>query len=171
VIAAVVALSLLCLGNLVITVTVVRRLNEHTTALDRLEGAPPEVIRPAGATVDDFAATAHDGTVVARDLLAVPALVGFFSPGCGPCHERLPEFVARARRAPAGRTLAVVVGADSDMVERLAEVAAVVVEQPGGPLVDAFGVRGFPAFALIGEHGRIEASGIEPAALPLLVAV
>jgi hypothetical protein len=172
--AVVVALSLLGLGNLVITVTVVRRLNEHTGVLDRLAGEPPLVTRPVGATVDEFAAVATDGTAVASGRLAPPTLVGFFSPGCGPCHERLPEFVARARRVPAGRALAVVAGAGNaaaELVTELAGAATVVLEPPDGPVARAFGVRGFPAFALLGDGGRIEATGTELTALPVLVAV
>jgi hypothetical protein len=169
--ATVIALSLLCLGNLILTVGVVRRLREHTAILDTLAGEPPEVMRPAGAVVDDFAATAGDGTPVARDLLTGQTLVGFFTPGCGPCQEKLPEFLARAGKAPGGRSLAVVVDANGGgaMAERLADVALVVVERSGGPVATAFGVRAFPAFALVGPEGRIEASG-DLAAIPVVVA-
>ncbi len=174
-----IALSLLCLGHLALTIVLVRRLNEHTVVLDRIAGAPPEVMRPTGEVVDDFAATACDGTPVASDLLAAPAVVGFFSPGCGPCKERLPEFVARLRHAPASRALAVVVGVEGDnstdretdmMVSSLSEVALVVAEPPGGPVAKAFGVRGFPAFGLIGDGGRIVASGTDLASIPVIVA-
>ncbi len=137
-------------------------------------------IRAAGEVADDFAVTAVDGTPVALDLLATPTIVGFFSPGCGPCKERLPEFVTRVRHAPAGRALAVVVtakvdtnsGTDSEaemMVSRLSEVALVVVEPTGGPVAKALGVRGFPAFGLIGDGGRVEASGVDLASIPVLV--
>jgi hypothetical protein len=171
--AAVIALSLLGLGNLLLTAGIVRRLKEHTTLLDRLAGPPPELMRPAGSAIGDFAVTAVDGTPVAADLLVPPTIVGFFSPGCGPCHERLPEFAGRVRRAPVGRALAVVVGeaADSaEMVATLGEVALVVNEPVGGPVAKAFGVRGFPAFGLVGEDGRIEASGNDLGSIPMLVA-
>ena len=147
-IVAVAVLSLLCLGNLLLTLGLARRINEQE---------PPAVLLPPGSVVDV--------------ALEPPTLVGFFSPGCGPCQERLPDFVARARRAPAGRTLAVVVGDAADtMVASLTGAASVVVEPRGGTLATAFGVRGFPAFALVGEHGRIEASGTDLASIPQLVA-
>jgi hypothetical protein len=171
--AALIALSLFCLCHLVLTLGLVRRMREHSEVLDRVAGPPPLVMRPAGEVVDDFAATACDGTPVATDLLATPAVVGFFSPGCGPCQERLPEFVARVRHAPVGRALAVVVGAQGEtdaMVSRLSEVAVVVTEPKGGPVAEAFGVRAFPAFGLIGEGGRIEASGTDLESIPVLVA-
>ena len=146
-IVAVVALSLLCLGNLLLTLGLARRIREE----------PPAVLLPPGALVDV--------------PLDPPTLVGFFSPGCGPCQERLPDFVARARKAPAGRTLAVVVGDDGDaMVEQLTGVADVIVEARGGALATAFGVKGFPAFALVGDGGRIEASGTDLTSMPHLVA-
>ncbi|GAA0900336.1 hypothetical protein GCM10009557_76450 [Virgisporangium ochraceum] len=154
-IVAITMLTLLCLLNLLLTLGLARRI--------RVE--PPAVVLPPGSRVDP----AFDP----------PTLVGFFSPGCGPCHERLPEFVARARRAPAGRTVAVVDGdggsADDmsadDMVAALGDAVSTVVEPPGGELSTAFGVRGFPAFALVGDGGRIEASGTNLAAIPHLVAV
>lgn len=148
-IVAIVMLTLLGLLNLLLTLGLARRIREE----------PPAVMLPPGARVDT--------------TFEPPTLVGFFSPGCGPCHERLPEFVARARRAPAGRTVAVVVGdgerAD-DMVTTLGGAVSTVVEPGGGTLSTAFGVKGFPAFALVGDGGRIEASGTDLAAIPHLVA-
>jgi thiol-disulfide isomerase/thioredoxin len=177
VVVAVVMLSLLCLLNLLLTVGVVRRLKEHTTALEMLAGPLGEVMQPAGGSVADYAATTVDGTAVGRELLLGPTLVGFFSPGCGPCRERLPEFVARAAQAPAGRVLAVVVqraGAPAEegqaMVADLAGAAPVVVEPPGGSLSTSFGVRGFPAFGLLEPSGQLVASGTELSAIPILVA-
>jgi hypothetical protein len=176
----VLVLSLLCLVNLLFSAAVVRRLREHTTILDTLAGEPPAVARPAGATVDAFTATAADGTAVGRDRLAGLTLVGFFSPGCGPCHERLPEFLGRAREMPGGRdrVLAVVVGdpdrtddrAD-DMVAALAPDAVVVVEQRATGLARAFGVRGYPAFALVDADGVVRASGTDLRSIPIPVAV
>jgi hypothetical protein len=172
-IAAVILLSLLGLGNLALTAGLVRRLREHATALDALAGTPPAVMAPVGEVVDAFAATAQDGTPIAWEHLRAPTLVGFFSPGCGPCHTQLPEFIARARRAPGGRTLAVVVDTRGDcqaMAASLAEAALVVVEQPGGALATAFRVTGFPAFGIVAESGRIEACGTDLASIPVLVA-
>lgn len=174
--AAVAVLTLLCLGNVLLTFGVIRRLNEHTAILDDLAGEPPAVLRPAGEVVGDFAATARDGTPVTPDLLGPPTFVAFLTPGCGPCQQRLPDIVTRARRAPAGRTLAVVVtpsfegdAAAQALADQLGGVATLVVESPRGPLSTAFGVTGFPAFALVVE-GRIEASGVDPASIPRLVA-
>jgi hypothetical protein len=172
----VVVLGLFSLVNLLFTAGVVRRLREHTTILDALAGEPPVVTRPVGTAVDAFTTTAVDGTAVARDRLAGLTLVGFLSPRCGPCHERLPEFLDRAGEMPGGRdrVLAVVVGERDDaseMVATLAAVAVVAVERPGGGLARAFGVTGFPAFALVDADGVVKASGTDFRAIPIPVAV
>lgn len=146
---AVVMLSVLCLVNLLLTLGLARRIRAEL----------PPVVLPPGSLVDA--------------ALDPPTLVGFFSPGCGPCHESLPEFVARAGRAPAGRTLAVIVGGGEradEMVAALTDVASTVEEPRGGTLATAFAVKGFPAFALVGDDGRIEASGSDLASIPRLVA-
>jgi hypothetical protein len=165
------ALSLLCLGNLLLTVGVVRRLKEHGSVLDTLTEDPQGALLPAGAVADDFAVSATDGTLITQDLIAAPTLIGFFSPTCGGCHEQLPDFVTRARRAPAGRTVAVVVdsGPTDPMVARLTGASLVVVEPPGGVLARAFGVHGYPAFALVGEGARIEVASTNLSAVPVLV--
>ena len=173
---AVVALSLLCLGNLILTVGMLRRLREHTAALDRLAGDPPAVMRPPGTVIEDFTASTVDGTSLGRDRLDARTPVGFFSPSCQSCREQLPAFVARAGQAPSGRTLAMVVGsgtAAGDLATDLADRLAghfVVLEPPGGPVATAFDVDGSPAFALVGPGGRIEASGFDLATIPILVA-
>ena len=173
---AVIVLSLLCLGDLILTVGVVRRLREHSSALNHLAGDPPAVLRSPGEVVDDFTASTVNGEPVGRDRLDARTIVGFLSPTCGPCREQLPAFVARARQAPSGRTLAVVVGsgaAADDLATELADRLGdrfVVQEPPGGPVATAFGVDGYPAFALVGPGGRIEAGGFDLATIPVLVA-
>ena len=153
--AAVVLLAVLTLLTLALLLAVVRRLREHETRLAELAagvgaGGMPDVIAPAG----------HPVTGLDAEL---PALVGFFSPGCDACHERLPDF-RKAAAGHAGGTLAVVVADGKDPAPLVAELGgngSVVLEDPGGPLATAFAVRGFPAFAVVGTDGRISASGYE----------
>jgi len=169
---AVILLAALTLLNIAMLTAVVRRLREHETRIAALaEGAavaapPPEIIAPAGHRVEDFTAETVDGRQLDRTSLQSPALVGFFSPSCDSCHERIPDF-RKATGDHDGSALAVVVRDGRDPAELVADLdgsATIVLEEPEGPLATAFGVRGFPAFALLDRDGTIRASGYE---LPL----
>jgi hypothetical protein len=164
--AAVVAVGLVCLLDLVLSVGVIRRLRVHADHLNRLlqVGGPAGGV-PVGETVGAFTATTIDGEAVSRELLAGQTLVGFFSPGCQPCAAQLPRFVdyARASSRRPGRVLAVVDtdGEDGkDYVERLSRVGPVVVEGHDGPLQAAFRVTSFPMLYLVGDGGVVVASGV-----------
>ena len=162
-VAAVVLVGAIATVNLLLTVGVVRRLREHTAELAarRDDPAGPAGL-PVGAPVGEFAATGVSGRPVTRAMLDRPALVGFFSPGCAPCKEKLPDFVAQAARRPGGpdAVLAVVVGDPAEAAESVAAlrpVATVVVEPEDGPLQWAFAIGGFPTFVLV-EDGVVAAS-------------
>lgn len=167
--AAAVLVGLLAAVNLLLTIGVVRRLREHTAELGELRkrGAAGggEVALKVGAPVGEFAATSVEGRTVTRDTLGDRPLVGFLSPQCRPCKERLPAFVDFAATRPGGRDrlLAVVVGTGeeaAELVEKVRRVATVVVEPDGGPIQQAFAVTGFPAFVLV-EQGVVAASDYE----------
>ncbi|QYC45876.1 hypothetical protein Nocox_41675 [Nonomuraea coxensis DSM 45129] len=173
VVAALVLVGLLGALNLMLAVGVVRRLREHSAELAALRsgGAAAdagalssfgEVALRDGSPVGAFTAVAVDGEPVTLGTFGDRPLVGFFSPGCTPCEEQLPAFVEFAADRPGGRgtRLAVVVGAGeetAETVERLSPVATVVVEPDGGPVQQAFGVTGFPAFVLVSD-GLVTAS-------------
>jgi hypothetical protein len=155
--------------NLVLTYGALRRLREHDRLLNPDQGAP---IKGVGETVAEFTATTTDGLALTRSGLAPGTLAGFFTPGCQPCREKLPEFVRAAAAHPAGRdgVLAVVVGdAESTAadVRLLTAVARVVVASRGDEILTAFGVRAFPSICTLGERGRIASLGL-PAAEPVL---
>jgi len=152
---AVALVAVLCLGDLVLTVGVVRRLREHSQRLALLPGfrTDEETMYKPGGMVDPFTAISTTGAAVSLDDLAEPTLVGFFAPDCPSCEEKLPSFVSYARAFPGGkrRTLAVVAGEAGGVKYRtaLSAVATVVVERELGPVQKAFGVSGFPAFAVV----------------------
>lgn len=184
VVAALVLVGLLSVLNLIFSFGVIRRLREHTKILDRDGhgsggGAAADaatVMSAPGETVGDFGVSTVDGEPVARDVLAGTTLVGFLSPSCEPCKERLPKFVELARQHEPDQVLAVVVAQDDDeaapgVVAELVGVARVVREPDSGPVSTAFGVQGFPAFALVGPQGEIIASGYELSALNVPAAV
>lgn len=163
---AIVLIGLLAAANLLLTFGVIRRLREHTSEISSLrkQGSDigGEVAAPAGTAVARFDATDDEGRSVGAEILTGRRLVGFFSPNCKPCTERLPEFVHFASRRPGGRekVLAVVVDSraeSADVVGQLKPVARVVVEAEEGAVQQAFGVKGFPAFVLI-DDGHVVAS-------------
>ena len=106
--AATVALvGLLAVVNLLLTIGVVRRLREQTTELADLRSRAPmrdaATTLPVGAVVAPFEAVTIDRRAVTLASFGERPLVGFFSPGCKPCAERLPGFVRHAAERPGGR--------------------------------------------------------------------
>jgi len=174
--ATVLIVAALCLVNLVLVLGILRRLREHAERLDEHHsghgGQRDEPMASVDSTVQEFTAVAADGTALSRGWLDGVVLVGFFSLSCKPCRDFLPRFVEAASRHPGGRarTLAVVVGASDEaaapFVAALRPVATLIREGEQGPTMNAFGVRGFPAFALVEEQGRIRASAFDVESLP-----
>ncbi|MEV6520421.1 TlpA disulfide reductase family protein [Longispora sp. NPDC051575] len=169
--AAVILVGLLTALNLFLTFGVIRRLREHTRTLEQVAGGHQgDIMLAAGTAIGAFAATTTTGTTVTDATLNGPTLVGFFSPTCEPCKERLPQFLEYARSFD-GRVLAVAVGPDADVADLLTSlrpVADVVVETDDGPVNKAFGVSGYPALCLV-DDGVVVASGYQIEALPVPV--
>jgi thiol-disulfide isomerase/thioredoxin len=159
--AAVVVVGILCLLDLLLSFGIIRRLRQQNEALrdlrEKQAAAEPDIMAPAGSRIE------------LSDVDVAGVLVGFFSPNCEPCKERMPQFIEYATGHP-GKVLAVAAGpADevADMVVRLGEVAEVVVEEMGGPLHNAFGTTGYPAVCLVDDDKTVVASGWEMSALPV----
>lgn len=162
--AAVVIVGVLCVLNLLLTYGVVRRLREHGDLLVRGPATARDLMAGAGSVVGEFTATTVDGDEVVADDLAAGTLVGFFSLGCSGCLRELPRFVDAAAAHPGGRdrVLAVVIAADEDAAEQvgvLSPRARVVVARPDAEIEKAFGVKGYPAFALLDAGRVVKASG------------
>jgi peroxiredoxin len=172
-----IVLSALTLLNLLFTLGVVRRLREHTKLLSRSSGADGVgVMTAAGERVRDFSAATADGVRVSRASFAAPTLVGFFSPQCKACGERLPRFVSAAAAVPSrqAQVMAVIVGGDEDEVARLrgelGAVATVLTDSDQGEIVRAYGVTGYPAFAVVDADGLVLSSGYDLDQISLPVA-
>ena len=167
-VAAVVLVAALAVVNLLLSFGVIRRLREHTELLARHghgAHAGAAVMTESGGAVGRFLAVTVDDEPVSSDQLAGTTLVGFFTPSCKPCAERVPQFVEYASSHAGGRghVLAVVAADEGEqaaapLVAQLASVARVVREAEHGPVQDAFAVRGFPALGLIVD-GVVRASG------------
>jgi hypothetical protein len=153
--------------DLLLTVGVIRRLREHTDILagrGTADGPPPSVMLGPDETVRPFAAADIAGEAITEDVFrAGPTLVGVFAQGCSSCEERLPHFLDYARQRDTDQVLSIVIGDaahDSRHVRELQEVGRVVVEdRPGAPMSTALGVKGYPAFAVVGTDGTVRASG------------
>ena len=153
----------LTLFNLVLTIGVIRRLREHTGLLSARGGAT-DVMLDVGEIPGDFSAATTDGEHVSRDTLIGEQLVGFLSPGCGPCKEILPQFVERAAVAGRANALAVVAPGAEDadgLVAQLEPVARVVVERDDDSVSRAFKVRGFPALCRLNADKVVTSSGTD----------
>ena len=164
-IAAVVIVGVLCVLNLLLVYGVIRRLREHSELLAQGPPAVPDLMARPGAVVGAFTATTVDGDEVVADDLGPGTLVGFFSPSCPACAHQLPKFLDAASAHPGGqdRVLAVVIGGREDAAEQVAALSArarVVVAPPGAEIENAFEVKGYPAFALLGEDRVVTASGM-----------
>jgi hypothetical protein len=169
-VAGLVLVGALVAVDLVLTLGVIRRLREHATLIEqalRVSEGVTDFMLPVGSPLPELRATTVDGAAAPAEG---PMLIGFFSPGCRACVERLPGFVEYAR-AFDGRVLGVAVGPHddvADIVAALRPVADVVVEPSEGPLATALQVKGFPAMATVGADGVVVGSGFELAALPSL---
>jgi thiol-disulfide isomerase/thioredoxin len=169
---AVIAVAALGLLNLLLTLAVIRRLRVHTELLSARPDPAAGSVIAVGERPGDFAGVDVTGLPVPGDG---PRLVGFFSPECQPCKEKLPAFLALAAEYPQGRSrvLAVVTGDGPGVAEftgRLSRVAQVLVESRDGPVTTAFQVTGFPAWCVLDEHGVVQLSGVGLDEVPVLAA-
>jgi thiol-disulfide isomerase/thioredoxin len=171
--AAIALIGALGVFNLLISLALIRRLRSYGGTSRRAPGAVVAVTRAAGQSVGDFAVITTEERVISRQSIDQVTLVGFFSPGCPPCRERVPEFLKYASRFP-GEVIAVAVGDAADpetgaLAERLASggtAGNVVVEQARGLMGSAFGVGGYPALCVVDPSGLIIASGSAIGDLP-----
>jgi hypothetical protein len=166
--ATVAFVGVLCLLDLVLTLGVLRRLRDHSEALDLLRSQPVADSRlGVGERAGSFSAVSTTGVTVTGEVPA-SRLVGFFAPGCQPCEEQLPTFMAYAVGFP-GEVLAVVAsdGRKSYPIgAELAEVGAVVHEPGNGPVHQAYRVSGYPSMYLVDGDGIVQATGSAVSALP-----
>lgn len=172
VVAAVVLVGALCLFNLVLSLGLIRRVREQGRTLDGLAGL--DVVSstiPAGGRPGAFTTTTTVGRTVSLESLVSATLVGFFSPNCEPCKERVPQFLEYAGQFD-GTVLSIAVGDSGlsdtrELATTLGQVGDVVVETENGPVNRAFGVRGYPALCVVAPSGQVVASGYQIDALPV----
>ncbi|MFF3868806.1 TlpA family protein disulfide reductase [Micromonospora sp. NPDC001898] len=159
-VAALTLVGLIATVNLLLSMGIIKRLREHTELLGNLGGGPASLV--AGEAVGEFSTVTVDDRPLDRESLTGETVVGFFSPTCQPCKEKLPTFIDYARTRTGGdrRALAVVVGdaeQAADFVSRLSPVVRVVLENPDGPMSLAFKTRAFPTVLAVApdDDGRL----------------
>jgi hypothetical protein len=172
---AVIGVGVLSVVNVWLTLALARKLREQGEQLTHrgAQHGPRQMVGPSpGTEVPDFSATTVSGTdVLATDLRGERSLVGFFMPGCEPCHGQIPAFIAYARNMPGGpahalavvanggRTMAGTYGDDaSRLIDELTESAAahVVTEPSASAVTVALAVTGYPSFILVDADGHVE---------------
>jgi thiol-disulfide isomerase/thioredoxin len=183
--AAVVLVGILGLANLLFVIFLARRIRELGTAPAAASDAgprPPGYAHRAlmGQKPGQFQAVTTTGRTVSPDSLSGGrALIGFFSPGCGPCHEQVPDFATLAKTMPGGpdQVIAVVSGPPHRAAEFAAELegtASVVLERSTqgalGPVARAFNSYGWPSFYMLGADGTVESGGASVSRLMTVLA-
>lgn len=172
--AAVVIVAVLCTLDLILTLGVIRRLREHTETLAGLSAGHRDGIAP-GTVVGDISGESIIGTPIDRTFITGggDTVIGFFSPGCGPCKALLPEYRSFVSGAPY-RVLTVIVGeraGAAEYIEALRDTGEIVVEAPPGSIAQAFGVDGYPTVCMVDDSGRVVAAGGNTRSLQAYAAV
>jgi peroxiredoxin len=155
--AAVAGLGLLALAQAVVLAVVLRRYGRALIRGDALEQDGKLRI---GAAAPDFALPDLDGELVSLTDLrapAVPILLLFSHPACGPCAALLPE-VGRWQQEHADE-LVVAVVTSGDLEDDRARAAehglALVLRDDGDRVADQYGATGTPMALLVGVDGRV----------------
>lgn len=150
--------GLLGLANLVFTYGVTRRLQEISKQLSA-RGEDYPAIPEIGTPVPQFIATTTDGSLMTdKDVREGDFYLGYFTPNCAPCRERLPEFASFAREVGPDRVLIVIGASDRDEGLRFAGShggdVRLVIEEYEGPLATAFGISRTPTMLML-ENGVV----------------
>lgn len=156
-----VLLWLIVLGNLLLTLMIIRRINTGSpgekrtlTGLRTGEAAPP------------FSARTLDGhTKTLADYAGRATALVFMAPGCGACKSLLPALDKIDPQTQQSKTeLALVFDGDEERTRALVEPFALrfpvlLAPRNDNALFQDYQVHGTPAYYLLDEHGKIQASG------------
>jgi hypothetical protein len=153
------------LANLLLIVTLARRLRQQDEQLTRQARLQARPALTAGQKAPDFMATTVTGESRSlSDLGGDRGVIAFLTPDCQACRAKVPDLIEYARAHPTGLThvVAVICGAGKDgtrLAGELREFMSVVMEPLPGPLQQAYSVSEYPLFYVIRTDGRIGARG------------
>jgi thiol-disulfide isomerase/thioredoxin len=156
-----VCLWVIVLGNLLLTLTVIRRLNA---------GFPREKPSSTGLRVGEivppFSARTLDGqTKTLADYADRTTALLFLAPGCGPCRALLPTLEKVDPQAkPSGTELLLIFDGDEEQTRALVEPFALRLPVLLAPRKDnsffhEYQVHGTPSYYLLNKQGQVQASG------------
>lgn len=161
--ALVVVLTVLCLGNLLLTFAVVRRLRVHEEKMAAIAFPESDLDTLVGRRLPELAVGDGDGdgSVSPAVTVADERLVGLFSAGCRACVEQARQF---QRHPDPDRVAVVVLGAaDADMAEELLVALdgapAIVSEPASSRIADELGVSAFPVLLRVDESDVVVRAG------------
>ena len=158
-------LGAVCLVNLLLVVTLARRLRRQDEQLASQTRLRPMPTLTAGQKAPDFTVTTVAGESRSlSDLRGDRGVVAFLTPDCEACRARVPDLIEYARAHPTGlvRVVAVICGAENEgsrLAGELREFMSVVVEPLKGPMQQTYSVSEYPLFYVIRADGRIGARG------------
>lgn len=163
----IVLLWVFVLGNLVLSLALVRRINELSGSGGAISNEHPDML-PTGTSAPPFQIERLDGNAVTEaDFDEKPRTMVFVSPGCRPCEAILPTLPALYRKAQAvGRELMVICLADvmttADWVGSLLEGDMPIYYAPRetNSIVDVYLAQATPSYYAVQADNRIEAAGI-----------
>lgn len=153
-VAAVVMLTVLCLGNVLLTFAILRRLRSHEERLAGFSGSTGEEL--VGRTLPEIAEVGRRAR-----------LVGFFSASCAPCREQAAEF---ARHPDVDRVAFVLLEAAGEpdraaILDALGDSPTVLVDPVSKRVAEELGVRSFPVLLQVDDAGTVVSARHSLAAL------
>ncbi|GAA4957772.1 peroxiredoxin family protein [Actinoplanes utahensis] len=160
--AAVIALTVFVLIDLLLSAAIIRRLRDTEARLDEITpSARPGLMN--GTAMPDFSDAA--GTFTRAGVTDVPLLLAFFATGCRYCPTQA-EQLAHRKAEIDGHGIRVVSvltvlddAAPDDLTPTLEKSGAVVTEHGPGGLMATFSVTGTPTFLLYDRTGTLLGSG------------
>lgn len=154
-------LWLVVLGNLLLTLTVIRRINAKSPGENRaLTGLR------AGEAAPPFSARSRDGqTRTLIDYAGRTTALVFVAPRCGACRALLLTLEKLDPQAKPSKTeLLLICDGDEEQTRALVESYALrfpvlLAPRSDNSLFQDYQVHGTPAYYLLNEHGQIQAGG------------
>lgn len=154
-----VLLWLVVLGNLVLTLALIRRINAGS-------GAMVDEGLEKGETAPDFAAETLDGeTVTLATYAGREAAFLFIHPTCGPCRDNLPKYEALASGAArSGVDLILVSSGEAEQTRALVnefnlQLPVLIAPRGSNPFMETYKLSSTPSYCLITRQGTIETCG------------